>query len=124
MISRAAYRLDVTGPEGILAAQERVLQLCREVGLERAEMLDAVSVAGRLASMLLSTSRSGRISLVALEGEGRRGVEMTCVLDGRAWSPGWLALPEGTKERMDEVQWVSQGDGPPRLVARKWLRSR
>lgn len=123
MLNRAESRLDVTGPEGILAAQERALELCRDMGLERWEMLDTVSVAGRLANMLLSTSRSGRITFVALEEEKRRGVEMTAVLDGRGWSQRWLTPPEGTRERMDEMRWVCQEGASPRLIARKWFRS-
>lgn len=123
MPNRTASRLNVTGPESILAAQERVLELCGEMGLEREEMLEAVSMASRLANMLLLTSRGGRITFVALEEEERRGMEMTAFLEGRGWSSGRLRLPEATRERVDEMRWVCRGDAHPRLIVRKWFRS-
>jgi hypothetical protein len=120
MAKDGAETVAVVGPDSILAAEFRAGELGETAGFDRGQLRDVVTAAGRMANMLLLASGKGRLVLALVEKGGLNGLEIVAEPGELEWRAENAWLPSSTFAMMDEISWVPDGAGPPRLVARKW----
>jgi serine/threonine-protein kinase RsbT len=132
-VSAGEIRVAINSDQDIVLARQKGRGLAAELGFSAVDATFIATAVSELARNILAYARKGEITLRAIQGSSRKGIQVIASDDGpgipdirQALRDGFstsgslgIGLP-GVRRLMDEFEITSQPDQGTRVAVKKW----